>query len=81
MNDLTLIIKAINEQKGEALGMQAMLNSILRAMPMPQLAATLQEFDTDVEHARVVMLNSDQANEHMLRGLEHYVAAVAGLRY
>lgn len=80
MNDLQRATEKICELKGEAMGMQAMITSILRSIPVPQLANTLREFDQEVEIARVVLLNSALAGEHVLIGFDTYVRAVSSIR-
>lgn len=80
MNDLNEAIAKICELKGEAMGMQAMINSILRSMPLQQLANTLQEFDQETEIARVILLNSDRIDDHVLNGFDVYVQQVSSIR-
>lgn len=70
MKDLLETQQKLTELKGESLAMQAMLISILRAIPMQQLEATLQEFDQEAEIARVTLLNSPRAGEHVLHGFD-----------
>jgi hypothetical protein len=80
MNDLNRTTEKICKLKGQAMGMQAMIISILRSMPEQQLANTLREFDQETEIARVVLLNSALAEEHVLIGFDTYVRAVSAIR-
>lgn len=70
MKDLPETQQQLTELKGNVLAMEAMLISILRAMPRPQLEETLQEFDQEQESARVTLLNSPRANDLVLHGFD-----------
>lgn len=80
MKNLDEAIAKICELKGEALGMQAMINSILRATPEPLLAKILLEFDRETEIARVTLLNNPRCGEPVLDGFEAYVQRVSSIR-
>lgn len=77
MKDLPEAMENICRLKGEAIGMQAMINAIVQTLPMPQLAHTLRIFETETEAAKVVLLNSARANEHVLDGLDAYALQVS----
>lgn len=66
------IISKLNEQKGELIGVHAMLASIARSLPPQQLAALLQEFDTELAVARSTLAYSP-VPEEVISGLERYV--------
>lgn len=55
------------------MGMQCMINAILRALPRSALVHTLHEFAMEAETARVVLLASEKAGEHVIDGFETYV--------
>lgn len=73
MEDLEQVTAYLSHLKGETLAMETMINAFLHAMPEQQLASTLREFDRSMEIAKVTLLNSDQAGEHVLRGFDAYV--------
>lgn len=76
MNTLQQATQNICELKGESLGIQAMINALLRAIPETLRAEVLQEFDQELEIARVSLLNSNRAGEHVLQGLDTYAHVV-----
>lgn len=80
MKDLNEVTQNLCKLRGEFIGVRAMINAILSAMPQPQLAATLQEFDRLSETEQVMMLNDGQTGEHVLRGLDAYVLGVSTMR-
>jgi hypothetical protein len=66
------IIARLNEQRGELIGMNAMMVSIARSLPHAQLARLLAEFDTEIAFARSHVNNSPIPDE-VISGLENYV--------
>jgi hypothetical protein len=73
MTDLTdKIIAKMNEQKGELIGISAMLVAMARSLPQEHLARLLEEFDTEIEFARSHVNNSPVPDE-VIAGLENYV--------
>lgn len=76
MNDLQAATEKICQLKGEALGMQCLMNAILATLLPHQRAAVLSEFDVETEAARVVLLNSDRVGESVSDGFETYIQSV-----
>ncbi|MEN5029122.1 hypothetical protein [Pseudomonas sp. Ps21-P2] len=73
MTDITeKIIAKMNEQKGELIGINAMLAAMARSLPQEHLAKLLEEFDTEIEFARSHVNNSPVPDE-VIAGLENYV--------
>lgn len=66
------IIATMNSQKGELIGVHAMLAAIARSMPQPQLQVLLDEFDTELDVARSTLAYSS-VPEEVIAGLENYV--------
>ncbi|WP_256824664.1 hypothetical protein [Pseudomonas aeruginosa] len=66
------IISKLNEQKGELLGVHAMLAAVARSLPQSQLAILLEEFDTEIAVARSTLAYSP-VPEEVISGLENYV--------
>lgn len=73
------VIAAINDQKAQLLALQSLAVSLLRAMPPDMREQALQEWDTETESAKTVLLNSN-APEELLRGYDRYVKALNDLR-
>lgn len=80
MKDLDEAIERLCELKGEQIGLNCLLISIFRALPMPTQKEALREFDIETEAARVVLLNSALAGEHVIRGFESFVQRVSARR-
>ena len=73
MNDaIDKIITKLNEQKGELIGVNAMLAAMARTLPPHQLEQLLQEFDTELAVARSTLAYSP-VPEEVIGGLENYV--------
>ncbi|MBL7231089.1 MULTISPECIES: hypothetical protein [Pseudomonas] len=73
MTELTdKIIATMNSQKGELIGVHAMLAAIARSLPQTQLQVLLDEFDTEVAVARSTLAYSP-VPEEVISGLENYV--------
>ncbi|MFO3795746.1 MAG: hypothetical protein ACK8QZ_00445 [Anaerolineales bacterium] len=73
MTELTdKIIATMNAQKGELIGINAMLASIVRVLPGDQLEQVLEEFDTELAVARSTLAYSS-VPEEVISGLESYV--------
>lgn len=73
MTDLTeKIIATMNAQKGELVGIHAMLAAIARSLPRAQLETLLEEFDTEIAVARSSLAYSP-VPEEVISGLENYV--------
>lgn len=66
------MIATMNAQKGELIGVQAMLAAMARALPQEQLAKVLDEFDTELAVARSTLAYSPVPDE-VISGLESYV--------
>lgn len=66
------IIATVNSQKGELIGIHAMLSAIARSLPPQQLAVLLDEFDTELNVARSTLAYST-VPEEVIGGLESYV--------
>ncbi|HBO8835579.1 TPA: hypothetical protein L5D07_002503 [Pseudomonas aeruginosa] len=66
------IVSKLNEQKGELLGVHAMLAAVARSLPQSQLAILLEEFDTEIAVARSTLAYSP-VPEEVISGLENYV--------
>ncbi|MBM9961299.1 hypothetical protein JTL80_36215, partial [Pseudomonas aeruginosa] len=66
------IVSKLNEQKGELLGVHAMLAAVARSLPQSQLAVLLEEFDTEIAVARSTLAYSP-VPEEVISGLENYV--------
>lgn len=66
------IIATMNAQKGELMGVQAMLMSIVRSLPQTQLQVLLDEFDIELAVARSTLAYSP-VPEEVISGLEGYV--------
>lgn len=66
------IIATLNEQKGEMVGINAMLAAMARSLPQEHLARLLAEFDTELAYARSHLGNSPVPDE-VISGLENYV--------
>ena len=73
------IIQKLNQQKGESMGLQAMVVAILRSLPAEQRAQVLQEFDTEIRHARDVLAYSAVPDE-VIQGLDGYVSTMNQIR-
>ena len=80
MDAIDRIIQTMNQQKGELLSHNCLILSLLRALPRDRQAAALQEFDTECNIARTVLLNSE-APDDVLQSFELHVSAVNGLRF
>ena len=73
MTDVTdRIIATMNQQKGELIGISALLAAMARSLPQEQLARLLAEFDTEIAFARSHVNNSPVPDE-VIAGLENYV--------
>lgn len=73
MTDVTeKIIATLNEQKGELIGINAMLAAMARSLPQEHLERLLAEFDTELAFARSHINNSPVPDE-VISGLENYV--------
>lgn len=73
MTDATdKIIAKLNEQKGELIGINAMLVAMARSLPQEHLARLLAEFDTELAFARSHVNNAPVPDE-VISGLENYV--------
>ncbi|MGP5464955.1 hypothetical protein ACTXNP_01135 [Pseudomonas helleri] len=73
MTELTdKIIATLNSQKGELIGVHAMLAAIARSLPQSQLQVLLEEFDTEIDVARST-LSYSPVPEEIIAGLENYV--------
>lgn len=73
MTELTdKIIATMNAQKGELIGLHAMMAAIARSLPKVQLQVLLDEFDTEVAVARSTLAYSP-VPEEVISGLENYV--------
>ncbi|WP_426248428.1 hypothetical protein [Pseudomonas sp. TWR3-1-1] len=80
MTDITdKIIATINAQKGELLGVHAMLSAIARSLPQTQLQVLLEEFDTELDVARSTLAYSP-VPEEVISGLENYVTMWNAIR-
>lgn len=66
------IIATLNAQKGELIGVHAMLAAIARSLPATQLRVLLDEFDTELAVARSTLAYSP-VPEEVISGLENYV--------
>lgn len=66
------IIATMNAQKGELLGINAMLAAMARSLPHDQLETLLAEFDTEIAIARSALAYSP-VPEEVIAGLENYV--------
>ncbi|WP_153895057.1 hypothetical protein [Pseudomonas aeruginosa] len=66
------IVSKLNEQKGELLGVHAMLAAVARSLPQSQLEILLDEFDTEIAVARSTLAYSP-VPEEVISGLENYV--------
>jgi hypothetical protein len=66
------IIATMNAQKGELIGVHAMLAAVARSLPQTQLRVLLDEFDTEVAVARSTLAYSP-VPEEVISGLENYV--------
>lgn len=80
MTDITdKIIAKMNEQKGELIGINALLAAMARSLPQEHLARLLEEFDTEIEFARSHVNNSPVPDE-VIAGLENYVGMWNAIR-
>lgn len=66
------IVSKLNEQKGELIGVHAMLSAFARSLPQSQLATLLREFDTEIAVARSTLAYAP-IPEEVISGLENYV--------
>lgn len=66
------IIATLNSQKGELIGVHAMLAAMARSLPANQLQVLLDEFDTELAVARSTLAYSP-VPEEVISGLENYV--------
>ena len=80
MTELTdKIIATMNAQKGELLGVHAMLAALARTLSPGQLARLLEEFDTEIAVARSTLAYAP-IPEEVISGLENYVKMWNALR-
>ncbi|MFJ9993389.1 hypothetical protein ACIQSO_21965 [Pseudomonas putida] len=73
------IIATLNCQKGELIGVHAMLAAMARSLPATQLQVLLDEFDTELAVARSTLAYSP-VPEEVISGLENYVQAWNAIR-
>ncbi|MDH0300648.1 MULTISPECIES: hypothetical protein [unclassified Pseudomonas] len=66
------IIATLNSQKGELIGVHAMLAAVARSLPASQLQVLFDEFDTELAVARSTLAYSP-VPEEVISGLENYV--------
>jgi len=71
-DEIDKIIAKMNEQKGELIGINAMLAAVARSLPQQHLAKLLSEFDNEIAFARSHVSNSPVPDE-VIAGLENYV--------
>lgn len=66
------IVATINTQKGELIGVHAMLSAMARSLPLEHLDRLLDEFDTEIAVARSTLSYAPIPDE-VITGLENYV--------
>lgn len=69
--DLADTQKHVAALRGETLAVTTMLASIVAALPDAQFSATMREFDTRIEAARVFLLNSAQIGDVGIESFEN----------
>ena len=77
MKDLPAAMEKICQLKGEAIGMQCLINALLSRLCESERQQVLRAFEEEAEAAKVVFLNSARAGEHVLDGLDTYVLSVS----
>lgn len=73
------IIEAINDHKGHLIAVQAFAIAVFRALSVEGQAAALAEWDTEVEVAKTVLLNSN-APDDLVSAVDRHVDVVNQLR-
>lgn len=76
MKDLQEATVQICRLKGEALGMQCVINAILRALPPREFEAVMLEYEQELEAARVTLLNHARTGDDVIYGLDTYAQQV-----
>lgn len=77
--EIDRIIATLNHQKGELIGLNAMLAALARTLPHDKLARLLNEFDTEIAHARSTLAYSP-VPEEVISGLEQFVTSWNAIR-
>ena len=78
-DEIDRIIATINHQKGELMGLNALLAAFARTLPPEQLAALLSEYDTEIAHARSTLAYST-VPEEVISGFEQSVQTWNAIR-
>ncbi len=71
-DEIERITAALNNQKGELIGVHSMMAALVRVLSPADLARVLGEFDTEVAHARSTLAYSP-VPEEVIAGFEGYV--------
>lgn len=79
MKDLQEATEQICKLKGEAMGMQCVINAILRALPPREFEAVMLEYEQEIEVARVVLLNHASIGDAVIHGLDTYAQQVSAM--
>ena len=76
MNDvIKQLLGTINAQKGEILGLDAMLLGILKSLPAEQRDVALTEFNSEIRDLRTA-ISSSNSDPEVSQGLENYARAL-----
>jgi hypothetical protein len=70
----------MNEDQGWLIALNCLVFGVLRALPPEIRVAALREFGTEVDVARVVLLNS-RSPDALLKAFEDRVAGIEALRF
>ena len=79
MKDLQEATEKICELKGEAMGMQCVINAILRALAPRDFEAVMREYEQEIEAAKVTLLNHDSVGDAGILGLDTYARQVSAM--
>ncbi|WP_314408879.1 hypothetical protein [Pseudomonas kuykendallii] len=78
-DEIDRITAILNHQKGELIGVNAMLAALARTLPPPDRERLFQAFDTEVQHAHS-NLSYSQVPDEVLQGVENYSGYWQALR-
>lgn len=69
---IMMLFRAINTNKGQSLGVNALLLGVLKSMPAEQREKAFEEFDKEVTTLRDV-IDSSGAEHEISQGLEVFI--------
>lgn len=74
MKELARMAEVVNDHKAELLALQCMVMALVRALPTNLQAEVLEQWDSEKEVARTILLNTS-APEALLQAFDRYVSA------